>query len=403
LGEINRANLKLVGALFVLRRGDAKGPKTLSRVAPSRRHVLAGLAGSAVTAALAACGEVNHDPLSADVAEMLMLSFNGSTTLSLSAQLLASHVAAGRVGGVIFSKMNVGSRQDVIELIQLFSTDARSVPLLAIDHEGGAVQRLVERQGCSRIPRALDVADTLSLEQARVLYTQAGSELASVGFNLNLAPVLDVHDPANPPIGQFGRAFSTEPTTIAAYAEAFIDGFSSAGVLCAAKHFPGHGHSRGDSHYELPDITASWSDLELQPYERLIADRKAKIIMGGHLRLASLEKEPIPTTLSKAVTHGLLREKLGFRGVVMTDSLDMDAVLGTLTRRDAVIKAVSAGNDLLMIKNVGLFDPYLPQNVLAWVRDAIKEGILRERDIVDAAERVRKVKQEIGVKPPNIT
>jgi beta-N-acetylhexosaminidase len=87
----------------------------------------------------------------------------------------------------------------------------------------------------------------------------------------------------------------------------------------------------------------------------------------------------------------------------MTDSLDMDAVLGTLTRRDAVIKAVSAGNDLLMIKNVGLFDPYLPQNVLAWVRDAIKEGILRERDIVDAAERVRKVKQEIGVKPPNIT
>ena len=391
-----------MGELLVLRRRDAKGAKNLSRVtAPSRRHVLAGLVGSGVTAALAACGEVNHDPLSADVAEMLMLSFNGSTTLSLSAQLLASHIAAGRVGGVIFSKMNVGSRQDVIELIRLFSIDARSLPLLAIDHEGGAVQRLVERQGFSLIPRALDVADTMSLEQARVLYTKAGSELASVGFNLNLAPVLDVHDPANPPIGQFGRAFSTEPTTIAAYAEAFIDGFSSAGVLCAAKHFPGHGHSRGDSHYELPDITASWTDVEIQPYEQLIADRKAKIIMGGHLRLASIEKEPIPTTLSKAVTRGLLREKLGFRSVIMTDSLDMDAVLGTLTRRDAVIKAISAGNDILMIKNVGLFDPYLPQNVLAWVRDAIKEGVLRERDIVDAAERVRKVKQDIGVKPPN--
>jgi beta-N-acetylhexosaminidase len=167
--------------------------------------------------------------------------------------------------------------------------------------------------------------------------------------------------------------------------------------------FPGHGHSRGDSHYELPDITSSRSEVELQPYERLISDGKAKIIMGGHLRLASIEKEPVPTTLSNTVTHGLLRERLGFRGVIMTDSLDMDAVLGTLTRRDAVIRAVSAGNDILMIKNVGLFDPCLPQNVLAWVRDAIKEGVLRERDIADAAERVRKIKQEIAVKRPNIT
>lgn len=387
-----------------MRRGNAKVTKNLSRKsAPTRRNVLAGLVGSGAAAALAACGGVNHDPLSADVAEMLMLSFNGSTTLSLSAQLLASHIAAGRVGGVVFSKMNVGSRRDVIELVQLFSTSARSVPLIAIDHEGGAVPRLVERQGFTLIPRALDVANTLSLEQARFLYTKAGSELASVGFNLNLAPVVDVHDPTNPPIGRFGRAFSTEPVTIAAYAEAFIDGFSSAGILCAPKHFPGHGHSRGDSHYELPDITSSRSEVELQPYERLISDGKAKIIMGGHLRLASIEKEPVPTTLSNTVTHGLLRERLGFRGVIMTDSLDMDAVLGTLTRRDAVIRAVSAGNDILMIKNVGLFDPCLPQNVLAWVRDAIKEGVLRERDIADAAERVRKIKQEIAVKRPNIT
>jgi beta-N-acetylhexosaminidase len=218
-----------------------------------------------------------------------------------------------------------------------------------------------------------------------------------VGFNLNLAPVVDLHDPANPPIGQFGRAFASDPATVAAYAEAFIDGFSSANILCAPKHFPGHGHSRGDSHFELPDITSSWSEQELEPYERLIADGRAKIIMGGHLRLATIEREPIPTTLSYAVTHGLLREKLGFRGVIMTDSLDMDAVLGTLSRRDAVIKAISAGNDILMIKNVGLFDPFLPQNVVAWVRDAIEEGALRECEIADAAERVRKVKQEIAV------
>ena len=125
-------------------------------------------------------------------------------------------------------------------------------------------------------------------------------------------------------------------------------------------------------------------------------DGRAKIFMGGHLRLATIEREALPTTLSRAATHGLLREKLGFNGVIMTDSLDMDAVLGLVSRREAVIKAIAAGNDLLMIKNVGLFDPYLPQNVVIWVRDAIERGVLRERDIIKSADRVRKLKQEIG-------
>lgn len=384
--------------MSLVKRSDAKAAKVVlsPKVPITRRNVLKVLVGSGAAVAEAACGQQGTDPLSADVAEMLMLSFNGRTTVSVSAQMLAAHLAAGRVGGVVFAKSNVGSRQDVIELVQLFSTSARSVPLIAIDHEGGAVQRLDEKQGFTPLPRALVVAQTLSLDQARSLYARAASELAAGGFNLNLAPVVDLHDPANPPIGHFGRAFASDPATVAAYAEAFIDGFSSANILCAPKHFPGHGHSRGDSHFELPDITSSWSEQELNPYEGLIADGRAKIIMGGHLRLATIEKEPVPTTLSYAVTHGLLREKLGFRGVIMTDSLDMDAVLGILSRRDAVIKAISAGNDILMIKNVGLFDPYLPQNVVAWVRDAIERGALHERDIADAAERVRKVKQEIA-------
>jgi beta-N-acetylhexosaminidase len=270
------------------------------------------------------------------------------------------------------------------------------MPLIAIDHEGGSVQRLKAKQGFTRLPQALAVAQTLSPDQARSLYAQAASELAALGFNLNLAPVVDLHDPANPPIGQFGRAFASDPETVASYAEAFIDGFASADILCAPKHFPGHGHSSADSHYGLPDITSTWSEKELDPYARLIADGRAKIIMGGHLRLKTIEREALPTTLSRAATHGLLREKLSFRGVIMTDSLDMDAVLGFVSRRDAVIKAIAAGNDLLMIKNVGLFDPYLPQNVVSWIRDAIDKGLLRESDIANSANRVRELKQQLA-------
>jgi beta-N-acetylhexosaminidase len=360
----------------------------------TRRNVLKSLAASLV--GLAGCGRKSTDPLTADVAEMLMLCFYGSTTWSVMSRMLAAHLAAGRIGGVVFDASNVGSRQDVIDLVQMFCTSAPTVPLIAIDHEGGSVQRLKSKHGFTTLPRALVVAQTVSVDQARSLYAQAASEMAAIGFNLNLAPVVDLHDPANPPIGHFGRAFASDPETVTSYAEAFIDGFASANVLCAPKHFPGHGHSLADSHYGLPDITSTWSEKELEPYARLIADGRAKIIMGGHLRLATIEREALPTTLSRAATHGLLREKLGFNGVIMTDSLDMDAVLGLVSRREAVIKAIAAGNDLLMIKNVGLFDPYLPQNVVIWVRDAIERGVLRERDIIESADRVRKLKQEIG-------
>jgi beta-N-acetylhexosaminidase len=327
---------------------------------------------------------------------MLMLCFIGSTTASVFAEILATHVAAGRVGGVVFDKSNVGSRQDIIELVRLFVTKAPSVPLIAIDHEGGSVQRLVKKHGFTRLPSALTVAQTLSLDQARSLYAGAASELADVGFNLNIAPVVDLHDPASPEIGKFGRAFASDPQTVTAYAEAFIDAFASANILCAPKHFPGEGHSLSDSHFDLPNITSTWSEQELEPYAQLIAEGRAKFILGGHVRLATIESDPVPTTLSRAAIHGLLRDKLGFRGVVMTDSLDMDAVSNVMSRRDAVIRAISAGNDILMIKNVVPFDPFLPQNVVKWIREAIEGGILLERDIVQSADRIRQLKKAIA-------
>lgn len=361
----------------------------------SRRKLLAGLASSATTAALASCNENDTDPLVRDIAEMLMFCFYGSTTASVSALVLRAHLAAGRVGGVLFDKSNVGSREDVVELVRLFSSSAPNILFIAIDHEGGSVQRLDKQRGFTTLPAARVVAQTLSIDGARSLYSQAAVELAAVGFNLNLGPVVDLYDPANPPVGHFGRAFDANPDTVVAYAEAFTDAFASVKVLCAPKHFPGQGLSLGDSHWDLPDITSTWSEKELEPYQRLIADGRAKIIMGGHVRLATIESEAVPTTLSHAATHDLLREKLGFRGVVMTDSLDMYAVSKIVSRRDAVIKAICAGNDILMIKNVFPFDPYLPQNVVAWVRDAIERGILLRSDIAASADRIRKLKREI--------
>jgi beta-N-acetylhexosaminidase len=347
--------------------------------------------------------------LASNVGEMLMLGFAGNSVDSPSAQRLADHIEAKRVRAVVFVKENVGSREEVSRLVQLFS--AKSTPLIAIDHEGGFVQRLGERHGFTTIASARAIAATLSVREAQAVYEKAATELASLGFNVNLAPVVDLHDPDCPEIGRYDRAFASDPATVAAYAEAFIDGFASTGIQCALKHFPGEGHSRIDTHHSLSDITATWSEQDIEPYLRLFATNRARIVMCSHVRLEKIEKKPIPITLSSAAVRGFLREKLGFPGVIMTDDLDMAATGGIIDpwrrllaktlgisgpareRRETVIRAIAAGNDLLMIRNASGFDADLPQKVTSWVQEAIDEGTLNEGRIAESAERVRRLKQ----------
>jgi len=322
---------------------------------------------------------------------MLMLGWTGHTVQSPSAQALARHISAGRVGAVIFVKENVGSREDVQALVTLFTEAA--APLIAIDHEGGNVQRLTEQHGVSRLPAARNVAASLTPERAQALYAQAGSEIARLGFDLNLTPVVDLHDPANPEIGHYDRAFSADPAWVRIYAQACVDGFAAAGVLCALKHFPGDGHAHEDSHFSLPDGPAIWTERDLEPFAQLIRAGRAALVMVGHVRIDLLDPRPIPVSLSRAVMTGLLRDRLGFTGAAMTDDLDMKAVSTLMSRRQAVISAIAAGNDLVMIRNAENFDPDLPGRIVDWVRDAVIAGELSRSRIAQAALRVRQVRR----------
>ena len=341
-----------------------------------------------------------RDRLAAAVGDMLFLGFYGFTAGALSARLLARQVRRGQVGGVFFVAQNVGSEADVKALLRLFRADG-ATPLLAIDHEGGIVQRLTEDHGFSRLPAARDVAAGMSTAEAQTLYARAGRDLAALGFNVNFGPVVDLDNPDSLAIGAFGRAYGTTPERISSYATAFVDGFASAGIICTAKHFPGHGHSTADSHHGVADISASWTEVELEPFAHLIASGRAQMVMTGHLRLDQIEPAGRPATVSAAVINGLLRDKLGHRGVVVTDDLDMDAVSHSMGRREAVIQAILAGNDLLMIKNLFGYDPLLPERVVGWVRQAIADGVLREEQVMQAAERVRAMRRAAGLPASN--
>ncbi|WP_339742872.1 glycoside hydrolase family 3 N-terminal domain-containing protein [uncultured Maricaulis sp.] len=363
---------------------------------PDRRSVLrwaAAGAGLSLLPASYAFGEAMS--LEQRVGQMLLLGFIGSTVDTGGADQIAGHLASGRIGGVLFLRHNVRSREGVEGLTARFR-EIDPTAWMAVDQEGGLVQRLSRDLGYTAIPRALIVAQSDSVEQAKAVYSEAADEFVAAGFDLNLAPVADLNDPENAVIGVHGRSYGNDGETVAAYAAAFIEAYDEAGVVCAIKHFPGHGHSRGDSHAGFVDITDTWSEAELDPFRRLINAGEAQLIMGGHLTNRHLDPTGVPITFSAPVIEDLLRGQMGYTGAVMTDDLDMGAIHENYSQREAVLRSIEAGNDIIMLSNSAAPDPQLPQRVLGWVSEAITEGRLTEARIDQSVARIAALRAVSG-------
>lgn len=354
----------------------------------TRRTVLKAAAGALAAPALLRAGPAEA-ALAPDAGSMLLVGFDGNTASSGAALGLAEAIRRGWAGGVMFHARNIGSRADFQGLVALFEGTGRQ-PLLAVDQEGGDVQRLGRNQDFTRFARARDVAATLTVEEATALYAAAGAELRAIGVNFNLAPVADLDDPANPIIGAYGRAFSADPAIVAQYAAAAIAGFSSAGILTAAKHFPGHGHSLGDTHEGFVDITSTYQLAELLPFRDLAASGRTPAVMVGHLTHRYFGYAP--ASLSPLAIEGILRGVLGHRGAVITDDLDMDAIRNLMSLEDAVIASAAAGNDLIILSNSVDNDPELARKAVNWLVRAAIDGRLRRSRITESATRIRRMK-----------
>jgi beta-N-acetylhexosaminidase len=213
---------------------------------------------------------------------------------------------------------------------------------IAIDHEGGRV--------CRTPPPITRYASAARWgETAWEVGEGMGRELASLGLNLNFAPVLDINsNPANPVIGE--RAFGRTPEEVIAAALPFIEGMETHGVMACGKHFPGHGDTKVDSHYELPVLDLSLEELEARELKPFVAAIRAGIemIMTSHIVFTAIDKEN-PATLSRKLTHDLLRSKCGFNGVIVSDDIGMHAMDGLLVASDSALRFLAAGNDMMMI------------------------------------------------------
>jgi len=359
-----------------------------------RRFLSLALASGVAAPAILKASRVNAAEIEKMAGQLLVPGFPASSPSAGSANALAKHIAAGRAGGALFLRHNVrgGGKSSRALARKFIASDRRS--LLAIDQEGGKVQRLGKKHGLSPIPTAQWVAGNKSLGEAKKLYAKAGRELRKAGFNLNMAPSVDVHDPKNPVIGKYGRSFSTDVERISAYAGAFVDGFAAAGVACSLKHFPGHGSSRGDSHDGFVDITNTWSNDELVPFQRLAG--KAPMIMSGHLFHPEFSNGRSPVTFSQKALINKLRRGLGYNGVILTDDLDMGAIRKSFQLKEAIILALAAGNDLLLLSNSLSYDEALPADAVRWISAAVKDGRISQGSIKSSYSRVMSVKRRFS-------
>ncbi len=294
-----------------------------------------------------------------DVGQVLWFGFTGTTLPAA----LRAQLDAGDVGATILFKRNLtftaepGGPElcDLDALEALDRTLHRAAPdgtpaLVAIDQEGGVVQRV--RAPATQWPPMLQHAGIAEPEDAAIaerVGRAVGDELRALGVDIDFAPVLDIHtNPANPIIGD--RAFGTDAASAARRALAFARGLDAAGILACGKHFPGHGDTTTDSHLELPRIDHGWDRLlavELAPF-RAAAAANLPMLMTAHVVFAALDATR-PATLSPAVITDLLRGKLGYRGVIVSDDLDMRAIADTMGVDAAAIGAIRAGCDVLLL------------------------------------------------------
>lgn len=251
------------------------------------------------------------------------------------------------LGGVCLFGHNVEGPAQIAALTAAISS-ANQRAIVSIDEEGGDVSRLHQRNG-SPFPGNAVLGRIDDIETTRAVASEVGAQLAEVGINLTLAPDADVNsNPHNPVIGV--RSFGADPVAVAAHTAAWTDGVQAAGVAACAKHFPGHGDTSSDSHVSEPVLTADLSTLscrELVPFSAAI-EAGAKTIMTSHIRVPALDPDTV-ATFSRAILGDLLRGRLGFRGVIVTDALDMIGASGTRGIAAASVASIAAGADLLCL------------------------------------------------------
>ena len=294
---------------------------------------------------------------------MLIMGFNGVTLDNTNP--VWNWLSTDGLGGVLLFDFdlpnnsqgkNLVNRQQIIQLnkqLNLCASMSGELPLfIAIDYEGGVVDRLKNIRGCMTTLNPCQLT-TLAEKKLIDLSEQMAVTIKSLGFNLNFAPVVDLNlNEKEGIIGKSGRSFSSDPQEVIRVAKQFVKAFAENGVFCCYKHFPGHGSASGDSHHGFVDVSTTFQYSELEPYHSLLQENQpAAMVMTAHVINRQLDLSGVPATLSHTILTGLLRDKIGFDGVIISDDLQMNAISNHFSIEEALRLTINAGADMLIFAN----------------------------------------------------
>jgi beta-N-acetylhexosaminidase len=341
------------------------------------------------------------------VGQMLLVGFRGYEVDATAP--VAKDASERNLGGIVLFDQemtaielpgrNVKSPAQLKTLSHSLQTFAKTPLFVSIDQEGGRVNRLKSRYGFpetlshEELGRKNDLAFTFSHAE------MIAKTLAEVGINLNLAPVIDLDaNPDNPIIKGKKRSFHSDPEVVAQHAIEFAKAHHKHGVLICPKHFPGHGSAMGDTHLGLVDVTKTWSERELIPFQRLVESGLCEVMMTAHVFNANLDAEH-PATLSKKTLQGILRDKLGYRGLIISDDMEMKAISAEYGLENAIHFAIDAGVDLLCFGNNMSYDLNIGEKAIGIILHLVESGKISETRIDESFQRITVLKRKLKKLP----
>lgn len=291
--------------------------------------------------------KISNMSLSDKIGQMIMIDYRDVLEMNVD---LENVLTKYNPGGFILFKSNVANFEQTRKLLEEIKSATNIRSFISVDQEGGRVQRLDERVGFSKYPPMGEIGKTMDCNLAFELGAKMGAELKSIGVDMDMAPVLDIFsNPENRVIAD--RAFGSDSDVVKKMAFAYADGLRSENIVAVGKHFPGHGDTFKDSHIDLPVITKDLEELkslELIPFIEAVR-KKLPGLMVAHIAVPKVTNDMMPASLSKVMISDLLKNDLGYDGLIMPDSLKMKALSNYFTNEDIYLRCIQAGNDFLLM------------------------------------------------------
>lgn len=384
----------------------------------TRRLLLTGIGSAAVAAGTAGCGarpgrtpppeavatprspsphrttpgRIDEASLRRRIASLLVVGFRGEQLRQV--PWVSTAIRDGLGGVILFDRdlstdavRNIRSRQQVTALVKSLRQAAPRL-IVSVDQEGGRVARLNPGNGFPATKSQAQIGAENSSAATRTWAQGLVQELSSVGFTFNYAPVVDLNvNPNNPAIGKLDRSFSAKPEVVVKNATEEIQVHRAAGIRTSLKHFPGLGSATANTDFAVADVTDSWRPIELEPFQQLISAGTADSVLVGHVLNRQLDPNR-PASLSRPVVTDLLRNRMGFRGPVVSDDMQAVAITSRFGRDEAVALALEAGVDLLVFGNQQVYDPNIVTETVNGVLKLVRSGRLTEARINESVARV---------------